>query len=331
MKVTIAQIAKAAGVSPGSVSNALNNRKGAVSEKKREHIIQVAEELGYFKKGKRTGIITLVLYDGGETIVQSEQPFFSALIRGMEEGCYQNDYQLRIRKVSSQDDKGILALDNISESDGLLIMGTEMHFKDVEKFRHFKIPFVIVDNAYIMENCDFVAINNKDGMYEVTKLLIDRGYRTIGLINSLRMINNFKERKLGFLQALSDNDLAFNGDYEVFVEPHIEAGKSDFHAYLRQQKELDLPLPDAFVAMNDYIALGALRAMKEEGCFSPIAGFDDIEMARYSEPSLTTVRVNKEDLGKIAVKRLISKFENGEQSMKLLVNTSVVERESTKI
>lgn len=58
----------------------------------------------------------------------------------MEEGCHQYDYQLRIRKVRSDDQKAIEALDNISESDGLLVMGTEMHFKDVEKFRHFKIP-----------------------------------------------------------------------------------------------------------------------------------------------------------------------------------------------
>lgn len=330
MKVTIAQIAKAAGVSLGSVSNALNNRKGTISEQKREHIIRIAEQLGYFKRGKRTGIISLVLYDAGETIVQTDQPFFSALIRGMEEGCHQYDYQLRIRKVRSDDQKAIEALDNISESDGLLVMGTEMHFKDVEKFRHFKIPFVIVDNAYIMENCDFVAINNKDGMYEVTKLLIDKGYTKIGLINSLRMINNFKERKLGFLQALADHDLSFNGDDEIFVEPHIEEGTKDFSRFLHQQKELGILLPEAFVAMNDYIALASLRAMKEEGIPIPVVGFDDIEMARYSEPSLTTVRVNKEDLGKIAVGRLIAKFERPEESMKILVNTSVIERNSTK-
>ncbi|EOS61811.1 hypothetical protein C815_00399 [Firmicutes bacterium M10-2] len=330
MKVTIAQIAKVAGVSPGSVSNALNNRKGAISEKKREQIIQVAEQLGYFKKGKRTGVITLVLYDAGETIVRSEQPFFSALIEGMEESCHQNDYQLRIRKVSSQDEKAIVALDDISESDGLLIIGTEMHFKDVEKFRHFKIPFVIVDNAYIMENCDFVAINNKDGMYEATKLLIEKGYKNIGLINSLRMINNFKERKLGFLQALSDNNLLFNGDNEIFVEPSIEESVDDFHAYLLQQQELNIPYPDAFAAMNDYIALGALRAIKKEGLSIPIVGFDDIEMARYNDPTLTTVQVNKEDLGNIAVRRLIAKFERPEESMKILVNTRVIERESTK-
>lgn len=70
--------------------------------------------------------------------------------------------------------------------------------------------------------------------------------------------------------------------------------------------------------------------MKEEGIPIPVVGFDDIEMARYSEPSLTTVRVNKEDLGKIAVGRLIAKFERPEESMKILVNTSVIERNSTK-
>ena len=61
-KVTVAAIAKEAGVSPGTVSNALNNRKGSISKEKRDHIIEVAEKLGYFKTGKRTGILTLVIY-----------------------------------------------------------------------------------------------------------------------------------------------------------------------------------------------------------------------------------------------------------------------------
>ena len=65
-KVTVAEIAKEAGVSPGTVSNALNNRKGSISKEKRDHIIEVAEKLGYFKTGKRTGILTLVIYSKKE-------------------------------------------------------------------------------------------------------------------------------------------------------------------------------------------------------------------------------------------------------------------------
>ncbi|WP_286209466.1 LacI family DNA-binding transcriptional regulator [Dubosiella newyorkensis] len=328
MKVTIAQIAKEAGVSPGSVSNALNNRKGAISPKKREEIIEVATRLGYFKKGKRTGVITLVLYEAGEDIVHGEQPFFSALIKGIEEACYKNEYQLRIRTVKNNDRKAIQDLDDVSMSDGLLIIGTEMHFKDVEQFKHFKIPFVIVDNAYIMENCDFVAINNKDGMYEITKYLIDQGYKRIGLLNSWSTINNFKERKFGFLQALEDNDILFDPNDEVFLESDIHGSEQEMRQYLQQQKQLHISLPEAYVCMNDYIALGAIRAMKAFDVKIAIAGFDDIEFAQYNDPPLTTVQVKKDILGATAVERLLRLFDGDEQSLKILVNTNVIKRES---
>lgn len=330
MKVTIKQIAEKAGVSPGSVSNALNNRKGSISPATREHIIQVAQELGYFKKGKRVGIITLVLYDAGEKIVQSEQPFFSSLIKGIELGCKENEYQLKIKTVHREDKHAIEALDDVSETDGLLIIGTEMLFKDVEKFKNFKIPFVIVDNAYIKEEFDFIAINNKDGMYEITKLLIDKGYKNIGLINSIRKINNFKERRIGFMQALEDNDIHFDLNNELFLEPTIEGSQEDMKAYLKQQEGFGIDLPEAYVCMNDYLAIGVLRALKQENKLIPITGFDDIEMAKYCEPALTTVHVDKEQLGKTAVRRLVEKFNGTEISLKILVNSKVIERKSTK-
>lgn len=329
MKVTIAQIAKAAGVSAGTVSNALNNRKGSISQAKREKIIQVAEEMGYFRRGKRTGVLGLVLYEANQNIV-GETPFFSKLIQGIQGACAQNDYQLQIKNVRYDDEQGIKDLDNVSLYDGLLIMGTEMHFKDVEKFKHFKIPFVIVDNAYIMQNCDFIAINNKDGMYEMTKYLIDKGYRKFGLLNSWSSINNFKERRAGFLQAVQDNDIHFHYADELFLDPTIEGSYEEMKNYIRQQEEYGIELRDAYVAMNDYIAIGALRALREAGKEVAITGFDDIEAAQVCSPSLTTVRVDKIELGRIAVARLVSKFAEQGTQVKILVNTQLIERESTK-
>ena len=90
-KVTVAAIAKEAGVSPGTVSNALNNRKSDLLVKKKEiNIIEVAEKLGYFKTGKRTGILTLVIYSKKERVV-GDTPFFSELIRGLENEATKQD------------------------------------------------------------------------------------------------------------------------------------------------------------------------------------------------------------------------------------------------
>ena len=230
-KVTVAAIAKEAGVSPGTVSNALNNRKGSISKEKRDHIIEVAEKLGYFKTGKRTGILTLVIYSKKERVV-GDTPFFSELIRGLENEATKQDYRLNIIYIDSDQIGEIQQLDDVSKSDGLIFLGTEMQLEDVERFENFRIPYIIIDNAYTNQKCDFLSINNRDGMYEITNYLVKKGYKRIGLINSINQINNFKERKMGYLQAMMDNGLNVVPELEAFVQPTIDDSYRDFKDYL---------------------------------------------------------------------------------------------------
>ena len=311
-KVTVTEIAKEAGVSPGTVSNALNNRKGSISKEKRDHIIEVAEKLGYFKTGKRTGILTLVIYSKKERVV-GDTPFFSELIRGLENEATKQDYRLNIIYIDSDQIGEIQQLDDVSKSDGLILLGTEMQLEDVERFENFRIPYIIIDNAYTNQKCDFLSINNRDGMYEITNYLVKKGYKRIGLINSINQINNFKVPEL-----------------EAFVQPTIDDSYRDFKDYLVELIKGEDEMPDAFAAVNDYIALGAIRAMQELNVNVPITGFDDISFASYSTPSLTTVRVNKRYLGEVAVKRLIEKFSENENTLKIMVSTEIIERDSTK-
>ena len=328
-KVTVAEIAKEAGVSPGTVSNALNNRKGSISKEKRDHIIEVAEKLGYFKTGKRTGILTLVIYSKKERVV-GDTPFFSELIRGLENEATKQDYRLNIIYIDSDQIGEIQQLDDVSKSDGLILLGTEMQLEDVERFENFRIPYIIIDNAYTNQKCDFLSINNRDGMYEITNYLVKKGYKRIGLINSINQINNFKERKMGYLQAMMDNGLNVVPELEAFVQPTIDDSYRDFKDYLVELINGEDEMPDAFAAVNDYIALGAIRAMQELNVNVPITGFDDISFASYSTPSLTTVRVNKRYIGEVAVKRLIEKFSENENTLKIMVSTEIIERDSTK-
>ena len=260
-KVTVAVIAKEAGVSPGTVSNALNDRRGSISKEKKDHIIEVAERLGYFKKGKRTGILTLVIYSKKERVV-GDTPFFSELIRGLENESTKQEYRLNIIYIDSDQVEEIKRLDDVSKSDGLILLGTEMQLEDVAQFENFKIPYVIIDNAYTNQKCDFVSINNRDGMYEITNYLVRKGYKRIGLINSINQINNFKERKMGYLQAMMDNGLNVIPELEAFVQPTIDDSYRDFKDYLTELINGEEEMPEAFAAVNDYIALGAIRAMQ---------------------------------------------------------------------
>ena len=142
-KVTVAAIAKEAGVSPGTVSNALNDRRGSISKEKKDHIIEVAERLGYFKKGKRTGILTLVIYSKKERVV-GDTPFFSELIRGLENEATKQEYRLNIIYIDSDQIEEIKRLDDVSKSDGLILLGTEMQLEDVAQFENFKIHMLLL-------------------------------------------------------------------------------------------------------------------------------------------------------------------------------------------
>ena len=179
---------------------------------------------------------------------------------------------------------------------------------------------------------DYVAINNSDGSYAITKLLIDNGHKNIGLINSSYQINNFKKRKMGYRNALDDYNLPFRPENEILVDPSPEGSYRDTATYLKAfLNELSLDeLPTAFYAVNDNIAIGAVRAFQELNIDISICGFDDLPISKLFNPPLTTVQVDKKQLGKIAVSRLINKINGDISHLKILVATKIVERDSVK-
>ena len=210
MKVKVRDIALKAGVSDGTVSNALNNRKG-ISEEKREYILKIAREMGYFKNNSSSNnntIRLIIIYKDAHII--GDTPFFSELIRGIENECSLQGYELIIHHVNSDSlHTEITKSLKSNQTKGVLLLGTEMDIDDLKLFDNVCTPLVVLDNEYDDMLYDYVAINNSDGSYAITKLLIDNGHKNIGLINSSYQINNFKKRKMGYRNALDDYNLPF--------------------------------------------------------------------------------------------------------------------------
>jgi LacI family transcriptional regulator len=332
MKIKVSDIAKKAGVSSGTVSNALNNRKG-IGKEKRDEILKIAHEMGYFKKsGGETHTLRFVVLNK-EAHVVDDTPFFSELIRGIETQSSLLGYELLITHISI-DNKEKSLLDEILKYDlvdGMVILGTEMEQTDLDVFRHINIPLVIVDAAFRNQEFDFVAINNTDGAYEIVEHLIQNGHEKIGLINSIYQINNFRERKLGYQQALINHQLSVYQEFEALVEPNPEGAYNDMIDYLKAMIAEGSALPTAFFAVNDNIALGALKAFRELKIKSSIVGFDDLPICEYCNPPLTTVRVNKIDLGRKTINRLVEIINDQDQSkLKILIGTDIVKRESVE-
>ena len=334
MKTIMQDIAKIAGVSPGTVSNALNDRKG-VGKDTKEKIIKIAEEMGYFRNSEKNEgkVIRLIKYKKNGHVV-ADTPFFASLIEACEKECRKNGYELLISQVvyGEHTKEDVHKIVNHHKIDGILLLATEMDESDFRYFDGIEIPIVVIDSYFKEVNYDYVVINNTKGAYSATKYLIDKGHNNIGLLGSNIEIKNFKYRFEGYKKTLETFNLEFNESNNVYVDPTIEGAYSDFKAYLEKNKD---NLPTAFFALNDIIALGALKAMNEKGISVPndisLVGFDDVPFSSYSNPGVTTVKVHTKTMGKTAVRRLMEAIENDiEVALKIEINTELIERESVK-
>lgn len=334
MKTIMQDIAKIAGVSPGTVSNALNDRKG-VGKDTKERIIKIAEEMGYFKNNKKDegGVIRLIKFKKNGHVV-ADTPFFSSLIEACEKECRNNGYELLISQVvygeHTKDD--VQKIVNQHKVDGILLLATEMEESDLNYFESIDMPMVVVDSYFKEKDYDYVVINNTKGAYSATKYLFDKGHREIGLLSSKIDIKNFKYRFEGYKKTLDTFDIEYNQANTVYLDPTMDGAYEDFKIYLDKNEII----PSAFFALNDIIALGAIKAMTEKGIKVPedvsIVGFDDIPFSSYSNPGVSTVKVHTDAMGKTSVKRLIEKIDSDDEdvTVKIEINTDFVERGSVK-
>jgi len=334
MKTIMQDIAKIAGVSPGTVSNALNKRKG-VSQETKDKVLKVAEELGYFKKNTKeeSNLIRLLVFKR-HGFVLSDTPFFSALIEGIERACRANGYELLITHIiyNEHSEAEIEKLIDEDNTAGVLLLATEMNYENLAPFKNKEIPIVVLDSYFLEEDFDSVLINNRKGAYQGVKLLIDNGHTKIGCLESSKNINNFTCRVGGFREALRDAGLKNLRQYRVLLEPTLEGAYRDMKEYLDRE---DCDLPTSFFALNDIIAIGAIKAMKEKNIKIPedvsIVGFDDMPFCEISTPRLTTVRVYKQYMGETAVNRLIHKIKTfDDRKLTIELNTELVLRDSVK-
>lgn len=333
MKVNVRRIAELAGVSPGTVSNALNGRKG-VGEKARQEILAIARELGYTK-----GIedytsrknLRFVIYKRHGFVV-SDTPFFSALMEGIEKEARGMGYEVIISHINPQEREAKEIIETISRENtaGLLILATEMQREDLKLLEDLRIPVVLLDSGFRGSGFDMVLINNMDGAYKATAYLAENGHRRIGYLHSSVQINNFNDRKSGYEAALQDYDLPWDKNLVFELEPTMEGAYKDMVSLLDKP---GIKLPSAFFADNDIIAFGAIRALKEGGVRIPeelsIVGFDDMPFCEITSPRLTTIKVHKQGIGSIAVKRLLEIMEGKEDIVERIeIDTELVVRES---
>lgn len=337
MKVKSKDIAKKLGLSPATVSLVLNNKPG-ISPETRDRVFSLLQEYGY-EQPKAPQLtpasnktLQFVIYQKHGLVV-SDTPFFSTLTEAINREARASGYSLTITYINEQkDDIEAILSDMVQNSpSGLLILATEMFAEDIGPFQRLGIPLLLLDSQFDHVDIDTVCINNADGVYKAMDYFYHLGYSNIGYLRSSIRIYNFDQRFTRFRAYAADRKVRIEESNIFPLESTTEGAYQDMKRLLKERRDT----PDALFADNDIIASGAIRALKEFGLSIPedvsIIGFDDMPFCEMLEPSLTTIRVFKQEMGTTAVRRLIDVIENPQSKpQKIYISTELVPRRSTR-
>ncbi len=318
-KITIREVAHHADVSIGTVSRALKNQ-GGLSEETRQQVLNTARDLGYDTGNlrqtriKRLGFFTTKLSD------LPINPFYSLVLHGVEEAC--RDEEIVLSYTAFRPSDKIVEIIRRHEVDALLCV-SYFEPKLLEKIAHLGIPMVLVDHFH--PKLLSVNTDNLGGAKRAVQHLLELGKKRIAFVNGMAHYP-ILERARGFRQALFEAGIPADPDLEVDTDPFNDP-KSVRIAF-EHLLNLAVP-PDALFVFNDATALMMQRLCLEAGLRVPediaIIGFDDIEAASHATPALSTLRVNKEELGRRAVQMLV-----GREETNTIIPTELIIRSSTQ-
>ncbi len=330
MGSTIKEISEATGFSPATVSNALNYKKG-VNQETAAIILETARKLGYVEENKVRKLNFVIFKANG--LIIDDTPFFSLLIEGVQKECKKFGLEMSILNLDKREADYEEMVERIRRdgSAASILLGTELEDADLAVFQDSKCPVLILDYWVSEMSFNGVLINNSDSARTAVEYLIGKGHREIGYLRGGFRIKAFRSREVGYQVALQKSGIERKPGYTVTLSTTMDGAYRDMKAYLETRPVL----PTAFFADNDMIALGAMKAMTEAGIRIPeqvsVIGFDDLPFCEIASPRLSTIRVSKQEMGQVAVRRLMEIIREPEGSkLKIQVCTQFVERDSVR-
>jgi LacI family transcriptional regulator len=329
---TQTDVANLAGVSRTTVSYVLNKRSGGnirITERTRQKVLQAAEELGYepnaAARNLRSGLSRVI----GLLVPDTQNPHYLDLLAGVEDAVVDQDYYLMLVSANLDPERERRCLRSLLQQrlDGLILTPTYPGVFESEIAsrvqRYPPIVFVSPQEGYDCVCADFLG-----GAGAMMDHLISLGHRRIGLIKGVAQPDLAPYRVEAYLDGISRF-----GPVDERLVVHCGHLMEDGYQATRDLLALEPP-PTAIWSINDVLAVGALRAIAEQGLCVPddisLAGFDDIPLASQLHPSLTTVRLEARELGHRAVETLLSRIEDpGHPPVRETLPTRLVVRQST--
>lgn len=330
MKANIKTISELTGFSQATVSNVLNNKKN-VKKSTADLIIQTAQRVGYLNSYKIDNVQIVMYKKSGEIL--TETPLINELIEGVESEARNNQLPTIVCTLKESDMDFEKKMEEIlySRNSGIILLATEMEWEDLKRFEGIKDRMVVVDAHFREGIFDSLLMDNMDSFYKSVLYLYEKGHRSICMLDSSIEIRNFTYRRLGFTCAMADLQIPCGEHTYIKLHPTMTGAYQDMLRYLESKPKL----PSAFCAINDIIAIGAMKAIQEFGYRIPddisIMGFDNMPYGDMTSPRLTTVNILKREMGELAVQKLLQRCNHHchVQSITQL-HTTILERESVK-
>lgn len=327
---TMKDVARLAGVSTSTVSHVINKDR-YVSEAITEKVNAAITSLNYAPSALARSLKLNQTRTIGMLITASTNPFYSELVRGVERSCFERGYSLVLCNTEGDEQRMNRNLETLMQKrvDGLLLLCTETHQPSLAIMQRYPyVPSVMMDWAPFDGDSDLIQDNSLLGGDIATRYLIERGYRRIACIAGPLDKTPARLRLEGYREAMHHAKLAIPDGYEITSDFEFGGGFAAMQQLLTHTER-----PDAVFVGNDAMAVGVYQALYLAGLKIPqdmaVIGYDDIELARYMTPPLTTIHQPKDELGELAIDVLIHRItQPGQKQQRIQLTPELIIRGS---
>ncbi|MFH1610133.1 MAG: LacI family DNA-binding transcriptional regulator [Candidatus Bipolaricaulota bacterium] len=311
--VTIKDVARAAGVSPSTVSRALNDSP-LLKDETKARIRCLAAKLGYERNELARGLVKGLSGAVGLVVPDITNPFFADIARGVGAVAHGRGYGVVLCSTEGDPEleRSQLQLLRRKRVDGFLLTAVTADAPHLEDLTRAGIPFVLVSRLVRTTDAPFVVGDDRLGARLAVEHLVDLGHERIGFIGGPANVQSSQDRMVVYREVLAEQRLPVRKSWAVYADFTQAAGQDQGH------RMLGLPhRPTAIFAANDMIALGVLEAAEDLGLRVPedlsVVGYDDIRYASLPRIQLTTVAQPTQEMGRIAAEYLLGVIERGRQ------------------
>ncbi len=329
---TMKDIARLAGVSTSTVSHVINKSR-FVSDEIAERVNNAAQQLNYAPSALARSLKMNRTKTIGMLVTTSTNPFFGEVVKGVERSCYHQGYNLILCNTEGDNQRMKASINTLLQKrvDGLLLMCSTLEGERLDVFdRYPDIPIVVMDWGPILFASDKIQDNSLQGGYMAAKHLIECGHKEIGCITGPLIRHQAQMRYEGYKRALAEAGIAINPDWIVESDFECEGGYQAFEKLYQRGK-----LPSALFVSNDMMAMGVIQAANQRGLLIPddlsLIGYDDVHIAKFMTPALTTIHQPKYRLGKAAIDTLLYRLENPDTTAQVVqLEPTLVVRNSVR-